>query len=130
MVDRHKTGRYSRAKGKRGELEFVRWLKAHGVDDARRTAQVCGSSGEAADVVGLPLIHIEVKNVARLNLRSAVEQAVRDAGAHNEKTGEALLPVVVHKIPRRGWYVTMTAEDWWKLYETAAGDGRIAQNGA
>ena len=43
----------SRDKGKRGELELVKLLKASGYE-ARRTAQYCGKSGEAADVVGLP----------------------------------------------------------------------------
>lgn len=110
-------GKYSRAKGKRGEREWVRWLKDHGIEGARRTAQVCGSSGEAADVVGLPYIHEEVKNVERLNLRKAIEQAEHDAAAHKEKTGEALMPVVIHKLSRRGWYVTMAAEDWIALYK-------------
>lgn len=109
-------GKFSRAKGKRGEREWVNWLKAHGVT-ARRTAQVCGSSGEAADVVGLPGIHQEVKNVERLNLRKAIEQAEHDAAAHKKKTGEALIPVVIHKLPRRGWYVTMQAGDWLDFYK-------------
>lgn len=109
-------GKFSRAKGKRGEREWVTWLKAHGME-ARRTAQVCGSSGEAADVVGLPGIHQEVKNVERLNLRKAIEQAEHDAGQHFKKTGEPVLPVVIHKVPRKGWYVTARAADWLAFYQ-------------
>ena len=76
----------SRAKGKRGELEFARLCRDHGYN-CRRTAQYCGNTGEASDVVGLPGIHCEVKRVERLDILAAVSQAKRDA-----KAGE--LPVV------------------------------------
>ena len=42
----------SKQKGKRGELEVAHILQEHGYD-ARRTAQYCGNTGEAADVIGL-----------------------------------------------------------------------------
>lgn len=116
MEDRHKIGHFSRSKGKRGEREWVNWLKEHGLE-ARRTAQVCGKSGEAADVVGLPYIHQEVKNVERLNMRKAIEQAESDCAEHNERTGDNLMPTLIHKLSRRGWYVTMRAEDWVALYK-------------
>ena len=35
--------------------------------DCRRTAQYCGNTGDASDVVGLPGIHQEVKRVERLD---------------------------------------------------------------
>lgn len=52
----------SRQKGKRGEREAVRLLRSFGFA-ARRTAQNCGKSGDAADVVcdDLPGVHFEVK---------------------------------------------------------------------
>lgn len=101
----------SRQKGKRGELEVARLCRAHGYD-CRRTAQYCGNTGEAADVVGLPGIHIEVKRVQRLNLEDAMSQAKRDA-----KTNE--LPAVFHRKNNCEWLVTMRAEDWFKIYGEA-----------
>ena len=44
---------------------------------------------EAPDVAGLPGIHIECKNVERLNLRKAMEQSSEDA--INEGAGINLL---------------------------------------
>ena len=101
----------SRQKGKRGELEVARLCRAHGCD-CRRTAQYCGNTGEAADVVGLPGIHIEVKRVQRLNLEDAMSQAKRDA-----KPGE--LPSVFHRKNNCEWLVTMRAEDWFQIYVEA-----------
>lgn len=98
----------SRAKGKRGELEFARLCREHGYD-VRRTAQYCGNTGEASDVVGLPGIHAEVKRVERLDIYAAVSQAQRDA-KQEEK------PVVFHRKNNHGWLVTMPFEVWVELY--------------
>ena len=98
----------SKRKGKAGELEIVRALKACGYD-VRRTAQYCGNTGEAADVVGLPGIHIEVKRVERLNLSEAMSQAIRDAKA-------GLMPAVFHRRSNAPWMVSMLLEDWIRLY--------------
>lgn len=77
----------SREKGKRGELEVVRPLKKYGWQEARRTAQHCGNNPEgAADVVGLPGIHIEVKRVEHLNIDDAMEQSRRDAAETGNDT--------------------------------------------
>ena len=99
----------SRAKGKRGELEFARLCRDHGYD-VRRTAQYCGNTGEASDVVGLPGIHAEVKRVERLDIYAAVSQAQRDA-----KTGE--MPTVFHRKNNCPWLVTMTFDQWIDLYK-------------
>jgi len=57
-------------KGKAGELEAVRLCKSEGYE-CHRTAQFCGNSEEgAADIVGLPGIHVEVKRVERLNIET------------------------------------------------------------
>lgn len=66
-------GKMSREKGKRGEREFAKLCRDQGFD-VRRTAQYCGNTGEAADVVGLPHIHVEVKNVERLNVYDAMSK--------------------------------------------------------
>lgn len=98
----------SKRKGKSGELEFARVCRAQGYD-CRRTAQYCGNTGESADVVGLPGIHVEVKRVERLNVSEAMAQSVRDA-----KPGE--IPIVAHRRDRHPWLLTMRAEDWFSLY--------------
>lgn len=108
----------SKAKGKRGELEFAALCREHGYD-CRRTAQYCGNTGEAADVVGLPGIHVEVKRVERLNIDDAMAQAIRDS--------KGLKPVIVaHRKNNCEWLITMRAEDWFPQYaEWEAGlDGK------
>lgn len=101
-------GKTSREKGKRGEREWALVCREHGYE-CRRTSQYCGQSGEAADVVGLPGVHIEVKRVERLNILDAMLQAVRDAPS-------GVIPIVAHRRNNRPWLVTMRAEDWFALY--------------
>ena len=98
-------------KGKRGELEFSRFCIGEGYK-ARRTAQYCGNTGEAADIVGLPGIHIEVKRVEHLNIDNARDQARRDA----EAAGKDELPIVAHRRNNTRWKITMDACDWFTLY--------------
>ena len=97
----------SRMKGKRGELELARALRALGYD-CRRGQQYSGKNGDA-DVVGLPGIHIECKRVERLNLTEAMKQARRDA-----LPGE--FPVVFHRRNDEPWMVTMPLESWIEIY--------------
>ena len=97
----------SRMKGKRGELELARALRAFGYD-CRRGVQYSGANGDA-DVVGLPGIHIECKRVERLNLTEAMHQAERDA-----RPGE--LPAVFHRRNDEPWLVTMPLGDWIEIY--------------
>ena len=101
-------GKMSREKGKRGERMFASLCRDNGFD-AHRTQQYCGSTGEAADVVGLPNIHAEVKFVERLNIYDAVEQSIRDAG--ND------MPIVAHKRSRFPWLITMPADVFFKIYK-------------
>lgn len=89
---------------------FAQLCREHGYANVRRTAQYCGNTGEAADCVGLPGIHIEVKNVEHLNVSNAMAQAVRDSR-------DRAIPIVAHKKNREGWLITMRADDWFKLYE-------------
>ena len=98
----------SKQKGKRGELELSHKLQEYGFD-TRRGQQYCGANGDA-DVVGLDKIHIECKRVENLNLYKAIEQAQHDA-KENE------LPTVFHRKDRQPWLVTMTLDDWIKLYK-------------
>ena len=106
-------------KGKNGELEVVRLCRAQGYA-TRRSAQYCGNNEEgAADVVGLPGIHIEVKRVEHLNLDDALAQASRDAG---KTTGN--IPAVFHRKNGTGWKVTMGANDWFRLYREWEAGGK------
>lgn len=98
----------SRQKGKRFELALAHIFQEYGFEDARRGQQFSGINGDA-DVVGLPFIHVEAKNVQKLNLRDAMAQSERDARADE-------MPVVMHKKDRKPILVTMNLDDWMRLY--------------
>ena len=99
----------SRDKGARFERKLASIFRSYGFKDCRRSAQYCGNTGDASDVVGLPGIHQEVKRVERLNIEEAMSQAVRDSQGSK-------IPVVAHRKNGQGWLVTMRAEDWFSLY--------------
>ena len=105
----------SKIKGARGEIELSHKLQEYGYE-TRRSVQYNGKDGQA-DVVGLPHIHIECKRVEKLNLYDAMEQAKRDAKDGN-------LPAVFHRKNRHNWLVTMELEDFMKIYEGGAKNGR------
>lgn len=105
-------GRMSRQKGKRGELAVAHFFQEHGFD-AHRSAQFNGKTGQAADVIGVAGLHLEVKFQERMCLYDWMEQAVRDS----EAEGKGNLPTVIHKQNRKDMLVTMRADDWIKLYE-------------
>jgi len=98
----------SKTKGKTGELEFSRLCRSEGYE-TRRTAQYCGNTGEAADIVGLPHVHVEVKRVERLNINDAMRQSIHDSDG---KT----IPIVAHRRNHSDWFITMRAADWFTLY--------------
>lgn len=97
----------SKRKGKNGELELVRLLRANGYDKARRSAQYCGNTGAAADVVGLPGLHVEVKRVEHLNVYDALAQAKRDA----EAEGAGNIPVVMWRRNEHKWLAVLEVEE-------------------
>lgn len=99
----------SKQKGARFERYLAGKFREYGYE-ARRTAQYCGNTGDASDVVGLPGIHIEAKHQETMRLYEWISQAKRDA----EGTGR--LPVVFHKKNNAEILVTMTLEDWMNLY--------------
>lgn len=105
-------GKASKARGKRGELSLVHALRDANFPEARRTAQYCGKAG-TSDVIGLPGIHVEVKNVERLNIWSALDQAKRDSLAD----GNGDIPAVFFKRNRTEWYVALPLSDFIKLYK-------------
>lgn len=101
----------SKAKGARFERLLASRLRAYGYE-TRRTAQYCGNTGDASDVVGLPGLHIEAKHQERMCLYEWMAQAKRDAKAG----GENRLPAVFHKKNNAEILVTMEIEDFMNLY--------------
>ena len=105
-----KRGKRSRDKGKRGEREVAKIFQEAGFH-ARRSVQYNGRPGTAADVVGVPGLHIEVKLVEKESIRAWYRQAQRDAHASPENE----MPVIVHRKSREPWLVTMSLEDFIKI---------------
>lgn len=91
----------SNRKGKTGERDLAEKLRAYGYE-ARRGVQYSGLTG-AADVVGLPGIHIEVKRYKTITdsqLQEALRQAIRDARPNE-------IPAVFYREDRKKWRVNM-----------------------
>ena len=99
----------SRAKGKRFELAWRDRLKEYGFE-ARRGAQFSGSNESPDVVANHPGWHAEVKAVEKLNIETAMLQAIRDAG-------ENLLPYVAHKRNKTPWRVTVDSDTFLGLLE-------------
>lgn len=99
----------SKQKGARFERKLASLFRDYGYD-ARRTAQYCGNTGDASDVVGLPGLHIEAKHCEQMRLYDWIGQAKRDSA----ETGK--LPAVFHKKNNAEILVTMTLDDFMNLY--------------
>lgn len=99
----------SKQKGARFERHLASLLREYGYN-TRRTAQYCGNTGDASDVVGLPGLHIEAKHQEQMRLYEWMSQAKRDS----EGTGK--LPAVFHKKNNAEILVTMRLEDYMNLY--------------
>ena len=97
----------SRSKGKRGELEFAKYIverfrgtSINGEAVAARRGQQFRGGLEQPDIITNLPVHFEVKRTERLRLYDAVDQAMRDGGdaavvAHkaNHKPWVAILPM-------------------------------------
>ncbi len=102
-------GKFSKNKGKRGELELAHRFQELGFQAARRSQQYCGSES-SADVLGIPGIHAEVKRCERLGFYKAYEQAVHDSADTED------IPIVFHRRSRKPWLAVLSLEDWTKIY--------------
>lgn len=102
----------SKQKGARFERKLASRFRDYGYN-TRRTAQYCGNTGDASDVVGLPGIHIEAKHQERMQLYEWMSQAKRDATAG----GKDLLPVVFHKKNNAEILVTMEFDVFMEIYK-------------
>ena len=98
------TGKGSRDKGKRGELELMHLLTDLGFQGIRRGNVFAGEP----DVMGLWPFHIECKRVEQLNLWKAVEQSREEM--IRKKDGE--IPVVFHRKNNQKWLMTIP-EEWF-----------------
>lgn len=107
QTDPKKRGKAARNKGKRGELQLAHLINDMWGYKVRRGKTYYHES----DVVGLKGIHIECKCVDKLNIWSAMQQAIEEAKIRNDG-----LPAVFHKRDRTGWLVTMRIEDWFDMY--------------
>jgi len=96
----------SKDKGKRGELEIVHILQENGYD-AHRSAQFCGNTGDAPDVVSDFPFHIEVKHQERLEIDKWWEQASRDA--------KGKPPCVIFRKNHQKWKICVDLEEMLKL---------------
>ena len=103
------SGKSSQRKGRGGELELCRILNEAGLPVSPGEPV---SFGDTPDIVGLPGVHIECKRTEKLNLRAAMEQAVRDAEFFKDG-----VPAVFHRANRQPWMVTMLLEDWLRMYQ-------------
>ena len=101
----------SKAKGARFERQLASKFREYGYLNSRRTAQYCGNTGEASDVVGLPGIHVEAKHQEQMRLYDWNDQAKRDS----EGTGR--LPVVFHKKNNHEILVSMSLDVFMKIYQ-------------
>ena len=97
----------SKDKGKRYERELAANLREYGYD-TRRSAQYCGNTGEAADVVGLPYIHIEAKHQEQIRIYDWMAQAVHDA--------KDSIPAVFFRKNNQKTLVCLRLEDFMTIY--------------
>ena len=92
----------SRAKGKRGEIEFI---KAHLLEhwpQACRNLDQFGDSKE--DVLNVAGCHWQVKRTESLKLWAAIQQAETEAREHD-------LPIVAFRRNRSKWYCVIEASE-------------------
>lgn len=98
-------GGKSRDKGAR----FERWVANYFTQEGyvcHRTAQYCGKTGDAPDVMGLPYIHVECKSYHDTEWDDAwMEQARRDSQCKKK-------PIVIHKVDYHKPKVTMIGSDY------------------
>ena len=91
-----------REKGRRGELEVVKILQAHGVTAKRGMVFL-----KEPDVVTDLPIHIEAKRQETTKIHEWMKQSVEQC--------RGKIPTVVHRRSREEWLITMKFEDFLKL---------------
>jgi hypothetical protein len=95
------------------ERELASLLSAMFRVECRKGSSPYLSGFEAADVLGLPGIHIEAKRRAVLSLPAAVRQSQQDACPGD-------VPIVCHRPNRCGWMVSLSLDDLPRLAAAVA----------
>ena len=96
----------SKQKGKRGELEVAKILREHGFE-ARRSAQYCGNTGDAPDIITDLPFHIEVKHQETLQIDKWWEQACNDAKTE--------MPLLVFRKNNQKWRVCLGLDEFLEM---------------
>ena len=99
----------SRDKGARFERRIAKMLREYGYE-AERGCQHSGGKDSPDVKHNMPRLHIEAKDVEKLNIWNALEQSKRDAG-------EDEIPVVMFKRNRTKVYVAMPFEEFMDLFQ-------------
>jgi hypothetical protein len=93
-----------RRKGKKGELEAIAIIKAHGWPNAERTSSGRTQKGKN-DVTGGPQgCAIEIKRQEALSVPKALDQLARDSDPLDT-------PILIHRPSRHLWMATLPLED-------------------
>ena len=107
----------SKAKGKRGELDFVRFVRSlnlPGISPAR--GQQYSGVG-ADDIVGMPGLHVEIKNSQTLRLYQYLGQAVKDCQCKRlHANTDPGIPIVFYKKNREKWVAILEAEEFLSVF--------------
>ena len=93
-----------RLKGAAGEREIVSALKAAGWPHADRTSNGKAQNTRGDIMNGPQGVHIEIKRQEKLNICSALDQAISDANPLD-------VPIVIHRPSRHEWMATLKLED-------------------
>jgi Holliday junction resolvase len=104
------SGKKSRNKGKRGELELAKKLKSLFNVSARRGRQYSGSPESPDVVTSIKGVHFECKRVERLQLYPSLEQAANDSG-------DDQIPIVAYRKNRKEWVAIVYLDDLPELCE-------------
>ena len=110
----------SRDKGARFERLLAKMLREHGYE-AERGCQHSGGKDSPDVKHNMTRLHIEAKDVEKLNIWNALEQSKRDAGDDE-------IPVVMFKRNRTQVYVAVPFEEvmeMFKAWEVQINDSRL-----
>lgn len=111
MADGSQRGRTSRRKGADFERDFCRWVRDEfGISFGRNFKQ--WGEAQEGDTDPLAVFLPECKNCARLNLKAWWQQAVAQAKKRD------LRPLLVYKVPRKGWRAVIPSPTAWETGES------------
>ena len=99
----------SREKGARFERTLAKMIREHGYE-AERGCQHSGGKDSPDVKHNMHRLHIEAKDVEKLNIWQALEQSKRDSG-------EDEIPVVMFKRNRSKVYVAVPFDEFMELYQ-------------